>query len=236
MQRYLPRFKWRNERILTPLLTKAMWTRQSWRVARAAPRTSWAQPLNSHLLPFTTQAWRTTRSPAFHSRLSISASTSRWTRLIVSLIYDFHKLSKGARLTWEALVRRIKVPQRAFPTKKSGHASWRVRRRAMVDRARQPAGKEIKEWAMCFSKLAMTLTATRATDNKLLILTRPVVSHIQHSKANSAAVIGYLLPMMRCLAAMQYLMRIIKTMASQARHTLVLALLFPLRTCFLIVS
>ena len=82
----------------------------------------------------------------------------------------------------------------------------------------------------------MTLTATRATDNKLLILTRPVVSHIQHSKANLAAVIGYLLPMMRCLAAMQYLMRIIKTMASQARHTLVLALLYPLRTCFLIVS
>ena len=89
---------------------------------------------------------------------------------------------------------------------------------------------------MFFSRLATTLTTTRDTDNKLLILSRLALNHIPHSKANSVAVIGYLLPMMTCLAAMSFLMMLIKTMASQARLTLVLDLRFPPRTCFLIVS
>ena len=235
VRRYSRHYKWRKELILTPLLTKVMWSRRSWRVARAAPRTSWAQRLNLHLQPYITQAWQTILSPAFHSRPSISALTSRWIRLIVSLIFDCHKPLRGARRTWEALVRRIKVPQR-FPSKSSGRDSWGIRRRAMVDRARQQAGIKIKGWAMCFSRLATTLTPTRDTDNKLLILMRLVLSHIQHSKANSVAVVGYLLPMMTCLAATWYLMRLTNTMTSQARLTLVLGLLFPPRTCFLIVS
>ena len=89
---------------------------------------------------------------------------------------------------------------------------------------------------MFFSRSATTLTTTLDIDNKLLILNRPALSHIPHSKANSVAVIGYLLPMMTCLAAMSFLMMLTKTMASQARLTLELALLYPLRTCFLIVS
>ena len=74
------------------------------------------------------------------------------------------------------------------------------------------------------------------TGNKPLILTRQALTHIRLSKANSVAVIGYLLLMMTCLAAMSFLMMLIKTMPSQAQLTLVLDLRFPLRTCFLIVS
>ena len=89
---------------------------------------------------------------------------------------------------------------------------------------------------MCFSRLPTTLTPTRDTDNKLLTLIRLALSHIQHSKANSVAVVGYLLPMMTCLAATLSSMRLTNTMASQARLTLVLGLRSPPRTCFLIVS
>ena len=235
-RRHLHRSKWRKEQILTPLLTTVMQRRQSWRVARAAPRTSWAQPLNLHLQQCITQAWRTTRSPAFLLRPSISVSISRWTRLIVSSISDFHKLLRGARLTWEALERRIKALRPVFLLKRSGHASLRIRRRAMVDRARQQAGIKIKDWAMFFSRLATTLTTTLDIDNKLLILNRLAHSHIPHSKANLVAVIGYLLLMMTCLVATSFLMKLTKTILSQAQLTLVLDPRFPPRTCFLIVS
>ena len=89
---------------------------------------------------------------------------------------------------------------------------------------------------MFFSRLATTLTTTLDTDNKLLILIRLDLSLIPHSKANSVAVVGYLLPMMTCLAATLSSMRLTNTMASQARLTLVLGLRSPPRTCFLIVS
>ena len=89
---------------------------------------------------------------------------------------------------------------------------------------------------MFFSRLATTLTTTLDIDNKLLILNRLAHSHIPHSKANLVAVIGYLLLMMTCLAAMSFLMKLIKTILSLAQLTLVLDLRFPPRTCFLIVS